>query len=103
VSFLALRDLMRVIGYSPATAWIFPAIIDTTVAVSTMMLVALGDKPVRRARTVTASTSTQPSTMQRWAQPPLQSVKTEVTRVAPTSAGQKGTSQAGTEPCIGTT
>ena len=24
VSFLALRDLMRVIGYSSATAWIFP-------------------------------------------------------------------------------
>ena len=35
VSFLALRDLMRAIGYSSATAWIFPAIIDTTVAVST--------------------------------------------------------------------
>jgi len=50
VSFLALSDLMVVIGYSHATAWIFPAIIDTTVAVSTMMLVALGDKPVRRAR-----------------------------------------------------
>ena len=32
VSFLALRDLMHAIGYSPATAWIFPAIIDTTVA-----------------------------------------------------------------------
>jgi hypothetical protein len=45
VSFLALRDLMRVIGYSSASAWIFPAIIDTAVAVSTMMLVALGDKP----------------------------------------------------------
>jgi hypothetical protein len=42
VSLLALRDLMRVIGYSSATAWIFPAIIDTAVAVSTMMLVALG-------------------------------------------------------------
>src|ERR1700682_2330300 len=52
VSFLALRDLMRVIGYSTATAWIFPAIIDTAVAVSTLMLVALGDKPARRARTV---------------------------------------------------
>jgi len=48
VSFLALRDLMHSIGYSAATAWVFPAIIDTTVAVSTMMLVALGDKPVRR-------------------------------------------------------
>ena len=44
VSFLALRDLMLAIGYSAETAWIFPAIIDTAVAVSTMMLVALGDK-----------------------------------------------------------
>jgi hypothetical protein len=50
MSFLALRDLMRAIGYSSATAWIFPAIIDTTAAVSTMKLVALGDKPARRPR-----------------------------------------------------
>jgi len=48
VSFLALRDLMTTIGYSAYTAWIFPMIIDTAVAVSTLMLVALGDKPVRR-------------------------------------------------------
>jgi hypothetical protein len=47
VSFLALRDLIRAVGYSSATAWIFPAIIDTAVAVSTLMLVALGDKPAR--------------------------------------------------------
>ena len=53
VSFLALQDLMHVIGYSSGTAWIFPAIIDTAVAVSTLMLVALGDKPTRRIRTVT--------------------------------------------------
>ncbi len=54
MSFRALRDLMGDIGYSSASAWIFPAIIDTAVAVSTMMLVALGDKPARRTRTVTA-------------------------------------------------
>jgi hypothetical protein len=59
LSFLALRDLMQAIGYSPATAWVFPAIVDTTVAVSTLMLVALGDKPIRRARTVTAPASAQ--------------------------------------------
>jgi hypothetical protein len=51
VSFLALRDLMQAIGYSSATAWVFPTIVDTTVAVSTLMLVALGDKPARRVRT----------------------------------------------------
>lgn len=59
VSFLALRDLMHVIGYGTATAWIFPAIVDTAVAVSTLMLVALGDKPARRSRTVTAPASVQ--------------------------------------------
>ena len=53
VSFIALRDLMQAIGYSAETAWIFPAIIDTAVAVSTVMLVALGDKPARRVRTTT--------------------------------------------------
>jgi hypothetical protein len=62
VSFLALRDLMQSIGYSSATAWIFPAIIDTAVAVSTLMLVALGDKPARRNRTVTTPASAQTPT-----------------------------------------
>ena len=86
VSFLALRDLMLAIGYSSATAWIFPAIIDTAVAVSTMMLVALGDKPGRRARTVTTSANTQTQTTQRLAQPQTQSAKAEVTPFAPSSA-----------------
>ena len=61
VSFLSLRDLMLAIGYSSTTAWVFPAIIDTAVAVSTLMLVALGDKPARRPRNVTASAGTQNS------------------------------------------
>jgi hypothetical protein len=56
VSFSALRDLMLSIGYSAAIAWAFPAIIDTAVAVATVMLVALGDKPARRTRTVATST-----------------------------------------------
>jgi Protein of unknown function (DUF2637) len=68
VSFLALRDLMQAIGYSPTTACIFPAIIDTAVAVSTLMLVALGDKPARRARTGTTSSNTQPPALQRLTQ-----------------------------------
>jgi Protein of unknown function (DUF2637) len=89
VSFLALRDLMRVIGYSPATAWIFPAIIDTAVAVSTLMLVALGDKPARRAPRV----STQTATVQRAAQTPVQSAKAEAIPFAPTS-GRAQTAQA---------
>jgi Protein of unknown function (DUF2637) len=86
VSFLALRDLMQAIGYSPATAWIFPAIVDTAVAVSTVMLVALGDKPARRARTVTTSANTPSPTMQRLAQPRTQSAKGQVTPFAATRA-----------------
>jgi len=81
VSFLALRDLMQAIGYSSATAWMFPAIIDTAVAVSTLMLVSLGDKPARRTRTVTSTASAQASR----AQPSLGGAKGEVTPVAPTS------------------
>jgi Protein of unknown function (DUF2637) len=59
LSFLALRDLMRAIGYSTTTAWVFPVLIDTAVAVSTLMLVALGDKPSRPARTATTVSNAQ--------------------------------------------
>jgi Protein of unknown function (DUF2637) len=62
VSFLALRDLMQSIGYSSTTACVLPAIIDTAVAVSTLMLVALGAKPTRSARTRTTSTDTDTPT-----------------------------------------
>ena len=72
VSFLALRDLVQAIGYSPTTACIFPAIIDTAVAVSTLMLVALGEKPARRIRTRTASPDTHPPAPGRWARPSAQ-------------------------------
>jgi Protein of unknown function (DUF2637) len=65
VSFLALRELMREIGYSITTAWVFPAIIDTAVAVSTLMLVALGDKPPRRARSTTMPASARTPVMNR--------------------------------------
>jgi hypothetical protein len=59
LSFRALRDLLIQIGTPPAWAWLFPAIIDTAIGVSTMMLVALGDKPARRTRTVAAPASAQ--------------------------------------------
>jgi hypothetical protein len=78
MSFLALRDLMLVIGHSSATAWIFPAIIDTAVAVSTLMLVALGDKPARRSRAVATSGNTQTPATQRLAQSQTQSAKDQV-------------------------
>lgn len=87
VSFVALRDLMMAIGYSAWVAWIFPLIVDTAVAVSTVMLVALGDKPQRRGR------SPKPNAL-----PPVQplsdgysharSAKTQVARTAPVHAMQ---------------
>ena len=78
LSFLALRDLMVVIGYSAATAWIFPAIIDTTVAVSTLMLVALGDKPARRSRTGAVPANTQTPAMRKLGRSATQSPKAQV-------------------------
>jgi hypothetical protein len=96
VSFLALRDLMLAIGYNSATAWTFPAIIDTAVAVSTMMLVALGDKPARRTRTATFPASAQNPGMQRLAQRAAQSAKAEVMPVCSAqSAGTNGASRPG--------
>jgi hypothetical protein len=86
VSFLTLRDLMRAIGYSSEIACVFPAIIDTAVAVSTMMLVALGDKPARRVRTGTASASTPSPTLRRLVQPPTQGAKDQVGGFAPVGA-----------------
>ena len=96
VSFLALRDLMRAIGYSPATAWVFPAIIDTAVAVSTLMLVALGDKPARRTRTGNASRQYTNSAMRPLPQAPTGGKSR-------TSDGLRTGSTVGTGLCIATT
>jgi Protein of unknown function (DUF2637) len=86
LSFLALRDLMRTVGYSDTTAWIFPVLIDMAIAVSTLMLVALGDKPARRIRTVTTSANTQTPTMQRLIQRPARGAKDQVRGFAPGGA-----------------
>jgi hypothetical protein len=59
LSFRVLRDLLIQTGTPPAWAWVFPAIVDTAMGVSTLMLVALGDKPARRARTATAPAAVQ--------------------------------------------
>jgi hypothetical protein len=85
VSFLALRDLMLAIGYSSETAWVFPAIIDTAVAVGTTMLVVLGDKPACRTRAATASANTQTPAVQRLSQHPTRIAKSHVKSVAPTN------------------
>jgi hypothetical protein len=77
MSFRALRDLVIQTGIPPVWAWLFPAIIDTAIGVSTLMLVALGDKPARRARTA----STQVAPVQR----PVQGANTQFNASAPTS------------------
>ena len=95
---------MRAIGYSSATAWVFPAIIDTAVAVSTLMLVALGDKPARRTRTVTMSANTQTPAMQTVGATCDAECKNQGhTGCTDQCAGTDGTSRAGTDLCIGTT
>src|SRR6478672_11508000 len=71
LSVRTLRDLLIQTGTPPAWAWVFPAIIDTAVGVSTMMLVALGDKPARRAPRV----GTQTATVQRAAQTSVQTAE----------------------------
>jgi hypothetical protein len=78
VSFLALCGLMQAIGYSSTTAWLLPVIIDTAVAVSTLMLVALGDKPARRTRTVTTPAGTPIPTSRSLGQVAAQSAKSHV-------------------------
>jgi hypothetical protein len=61
MSFVALRDLAVLAGTPPALAAIMPIVIDLAVAVSTIALVAVGDKPARRTRTATpTATRTAP-------------------------------------------
>jgi hypothetical protein len=60
LSFVALRDLALIAGIPTTFAAVLPLVIDVAVAVATTALVAVGDKPARRARN-SASTATQPA------------------------------------------
>jgi hypothetical protein len=86
LSFRALRDLLTQMGTPPAWAWLFPAVVDTAVGVSTMMLVALGDKPARRAPRL----GTQTAPVQKAAQTPSQSAKSQVNPTTPSEAPAPG-------------
>ena len=81
VSFLALRDLMLAIGYSAATAWIFPAIIDQLLRSAQ----TAGDKSARRTRTVATPANTRLRTTNQLAQPPILSAKAKVRRLGPSA------------------
>ncbi len=61
LSFVALRDLAVMAGIAPGLAAVLPLVIDLAVAVATAALVAVGDKPARRARNA-ASPATQHAT-----------------------------------------
>jgi hypothetical protein len=50
LSFVALRDLAVLAGIAPELAAMLPLVIDLAVAVATVALVAVGDKPARRPR-----------------------------------------------------
>lgn len=55
LSFVALRDL-AVLAHIPAPlAFVLPLVIDLAIAVATLALVAVGDKPMRRVTQRTAS------------------------------------------------
>lgn len=86
LSFRALRDLLIQMGTPPAWAWLFPAVVDTAIGVSTMMLVALGDKPARRVARIGAQTTP----VHRAAQTPSQSAKPKVTLTAPNEVPAPG-------------
>jgi hypothetical protein len=55
LSFVALRDLAVIAGVRPGLAPVLPLVIDLAIGVATLALVAIGDKPVRRARNATRS------------------------------------------------
>jgi hypothetical protein len=92
VSFLALRDLMRGIGYSSATAWIFPAIIDTGGQTSTPR------SHLDHARQYTNSNGATVG-----ARCDAERKSRGHTLCTDECAGTEGTSRAGTGLCIGTT
>lgn len=50
ISFISIRDLAIIAGYSRQEATVFPLIVDTVIGVATLALVAIGDKPPRRVR-----------------------------------------------------
>jgi Protein of unknown function (DUF2637) len=94
LSFRALRDLLMQMGTTPAWAWLFPAVVDTAIGVSTMMLVALGDKPARRAPRLGAQTAP----VQKAAQIPSQSAKPGSTQLHRVMRGPRGNRQCGCQP-----
>ena len=57
LSFVALRDLAVLAGIVPHLAIMLPLVIDLAVAVSTIALVAVGDKPTPRPRRATSTAS----------------------------------------------
>lgn len=62
LSFVALCDLAVIAGIRPGLAPVLPLVIDLAIGVATLALVAIGDKPARRARNA-ARGMTSPATL----------------------------------------
>jgi Protein of unknown function (DUF2637) len=101
LSFVALRDLAVMAGIRPSLAPVLPLVIDLAVAVATIALVAVGDKPARRIRSATptapppalgaATPSRSSATSNRAASAPANGVSAGPT--ATTRAGNDATTQ----------
>lgn len=72
LSFVALRDLAVIAHIPRQLAFVLPLVIDLAIAVATLALVAVGDKPMRRVT-------------QRAAQPQLSNHRTPTTAPRPTT------------------
>lgn len=105
LSFVALRDLAVLAHIPRQLAFVLPLVIDLAIAVATLALVAVGDKPTRRATQRTASPQPSkvsastpaprptPSTASTTAPPAPRPTSTDAPtapRPAPPSAVQKG-------------
>ena len=83
LSFVALRDLAVLAGIAPGLAVMLPLVIDLAVAVATIALLAVGDRPVRRPR---SATSDAPGIAPRSATPRAASATPSRALVAPAAS-----------------
>ena len=57
ISFVALRELAVIAGTQSTVAAVLPLVLDTSIAVCTLALVAVGDRPPRKSRSAPGAAS----------------------------------------------
>lgn len=72
LSFVALADLARMAGVPAALAPVLPLIVDLAIAVATLALVAVGDRPAPRARAARTAKAAASAHVERDGAPPMQ-------------------------------